>query len=459
MSSILGSNFASPPKQENPKHHSEYPTRPTHEPAERKLKEIYNEMRSRQIKAITNHGAMRSDPFFIPDQKAQQAAQSLTDPIQKSAVSLNGDVTVDDRRCLAISAILNSPKMNRWTPEFYKLQERLKNEFGEYGLTFSEEQPEVGGGQLHWTLMQLVGFPDYEAEIESKQDPVYFSQEYLDCVKDSLMVGGLDSAMHITYVGVIAVGTGLLMVGVPSLDINEARDIVRNRLADHNLPLKEPFVNDIVHSTLYRVVGDAENMPKDLHVRLLALAKEYEDVVLGKTILSKFQIGPASWRVLREEIEKTPPALQWSVPVNTAHENYQQSVLDEEGHLGRQHHTISGALGVTLAKELRQKLSRQTSKYESNDGVVITPSPSKESKEGKEITEMQNVEHEVREMIDEVKIHDAVPHVDQAVGDVNMQDNAATITGVSGANLALELRKRLEEEQNQLNNLYYTDFY
>ena len=92
------------------------------------------------------------------------------------------------------------------------------------------------------------------------------------------MVGGLDTGIHIQYVGVVLVATGLLMVGVPSLDINAARDVVRNRLSDNNLPIKEPFVNDIVHSTLYRVAGDPAEMPSDLHIRLMKLAKEFEDV-------------------------------------------------------------------------------------------------------------------------------------------------------------------------------------
>ena len=239
------------------------PSRPTDEDSAAKLHKIYDEMRSRQRKAIQKAGALRSDPYFVPD------GLISANPDATPSDALSGpDMSTDDRRCLAISSIVDESTEAHWTPAFLELQRRLQDEFAPYGLTFSQTPPKVGGGQLHWTLMQLVGFPDYDAEV-LQEDTVYLSPEYLDCVQDSLTVGGLDTGIHITYVGVILVATGLLMIGVPSLDINEARDIVRSRLELNKLPLKEPFVKDIVHSTLYRVAGDASNMPKDLHRHLM----------------------------------------------------------------------------------------------------------------------------------------------------------------------------------------------
>lgn len=205
--------------------------RPSDKVASAKLKSIYDEMRSRQLKAIEKAGTLRSDQFFVPDAKV--AGEGF---VPSDAISGEGDV--DDRRCLAISAIVDSSVRSSWTGAFRELQRRLKEEVGQYGLIFSQDPPVVGGGQLHWTLMQLVGFPDYDVEVDQPENSVYLSSEYMDCVQDSLTVGGLDAAIHIQYVGVIVVATGLLMVGIPSLDINEARDSVRSRLADGRLPLK-----------------------------------------------------------------------------------------------------------------------------------------------------------------------------------------------------------------------------
>ena len=113
-------------------------------------------------------------------------------------------------------------------------------------------------GQLHWTIMQLVGFNDYETKIEQQQQPqtpTYSQEDYVDCIQDSLTCGGCDSTLEIQFVGVIAVATGLLMIGVcPHLDMNDVRERLRSRLQMQNLPLKEPFVNDIIHSTLFRVL-------------------------------------------------------------------------------------------------------------------------------------------------------------------------------------------------------------
>ena len=59
------------------------------------------------------------------------------------------------------------------------------------------------------------------------------------------------------------------------------------------LPLLEPFVNDIVHSTIFRVTGDPATHPPDLLDRLLALAAEFENEVLGTVILDRFQVRHA----------------------------------------------------------------------------------------------------------------------------------------------------------------------
>jgi len=470
--------------------------RPTHDASASKLHEIYDEMRTRQRKAIEKAGTMRSDPFFVPDAELNGTGLVPAD-------ALSGDVSTDDRRCLAVSSVIDDSVDCHWTDAFHDLQRRLKDEFSPYGLTFSQHPPPVGAGQLHWTLIQLVGFPDYDTEVLLKQSgdaatstastandgtnqSAFLSPEYLDCVQDSLTVGGLDTGIHIRYAGVVLVATGLLMVGVPSLDINAARDVVRNRLSDNNLPLKEPFVNDIVHSTLYRVAGDSAGMPKDLHIRLMKLAKEFENVNLGTVVLNKFQIGPASWRVLSHEMEATPPARKWELPVETPSESFNENLLNERGY------TVSGASGAKLAKELRQVLSRQTSEIDDRKGQVVVDSGPpfmrplsssrvEDSQEGnmdspgKKLSqntagvigmdEMKNVHEEVRERIDTLNVRDSIPQAcpakveEDANTSGSKQDSAATISGSAGLALAQELQKKLMEEQRALDRMYYTDFY
>jgi hypothetical protein len=421
--------------------------RPSDKVASAKLKSIYDEMRSRQLKAIEKAGTLRSDQFFVPDAKV--AGEGF---VPSDAISGEGDV--DDRRCLAISAIVDSSVRSSWTGAFRELQRRLKEEVGQYGLIFSQDPPVVGGGQLHWTLMQLVGFPDYDVEVDQPENSVYLSSEYMDCVQDSLTVGGLDAAIHIQYVGVIVVATGLLMVGIPSLDINEARDSVRSRLADGRLPLKEPFVNDIIHSTLYRVAGDPADMPVDLHHKLIKLAKEFENVTLGSVILEKLQIGPASWRVLKSEMECTPALRKWELPVETPSEKYNAKILSEEGGTGRECYTVSGASGANLAKELRQVIRKQRSHSINIEDPVLDAAIG----DGKKSA--------VSERIGAFDLRKNAPHVPQASADQvsayeedYARDNMATLTGAGGIALAQELQKKLAEEQRALDNLFYTDFY
>lgn len=449
--------------------------RPVHKAASSKLHEIYDEMRNRQKKAILQANSMRSDPYFVPDHKIKiDHSSSSSDSI---AASLSGDVSVDKRRCFAISAIIDNDDNHvrcSWKDKYFELQDRLKEEFGHYGLTFSQEPPVVGGGQLHWTLMQLVGFSDYSHHVENDEeessegvDSTFLSSEYLDCIQDSLTVGGLDTAIHMHYVGVIAVATGLLMIGVPSLDINETRDVVRARLKQHNLPLMEPFVNDIVHSTLFRVAGDSKDIPPDLHHRILKLAEEYKDVSLGTVVLSKFQIGPASWRLLQNEIADTPPVRQWVLPIVTPCENYNATIVSEEDGMGRECYTISGASGNNLAKEVRNFLNKQDSRSEHPDNstqqplLSISPNGSQYSNSMQRMQDMKNDIFEVRERIDVAHVRDSVPRIldTEKNEGYTLENSSYTLTGIGGANLALELKKKLDEEQKLIDNAYYTDFY
>lgn len=165
------------------------------------------------------------------------------------------------------------------------------------------------------------------------------------------------------------------MVGIPQnddLNINRARDALRENLQKNNYPIKEPFVNDIVHSTLFRVCGKHENLPKDLHVRLMKVAKKYENVDLGLVILNKFQIGPASWRVLPQEIKETPAIREWELnPYQNPENKFIEAIVEKDAKVNSTF-TVSGATAHNLAKEVRRQvlLNRQNSSNDEKESTT-----------------------------------------------------------------------------------------
>lgn len=328
------------------------------------LTEIYSEMRSRQLACIQKAGSFRSDPFF-----SYSICNSDNEDIESKEEAKHAPKE-DSRRCFAISSIIDRQHSEHceWSPAYEELQATLQDL---PGLRFVDNADSYNDheciGQLHWTLMQLVGFADHENEFpgEKNSSCPYLTSEYLNCVQDSLMVGGMDCAITIRFVGVIAVSTGLLMVGIPSLDINSARDTLRQRLEEKNLPLLEPFVNDIVHSTLFRVVSiesddddssrEGDDISKDLHDQLIQISKKYENVDLGNVTLNRFQIGPASWRMLSSELNQTRPSKEWTLPSTRRKPKYVHN--SKELCYQDSCHTISAGSGAKLAQEIRMRLA------------------------------------------------------------------------------------------------------
>jgi hypothetical protein len=215
---------------------------------------------------------------------------------------------------------------------------------------------------------------------------------------------------------------------------------------------------------------------------------------LGSVILSNFQIGPASWRVLKSEMEATPPLRTWNLPVLTSTENYHATVLTDGS---RECYTVSGASGVNLAKELKQVLlSRQDSSNTNNDLELSNTSPNNDdnnnnnnsvtnNKETDDIIsqEFYQMKNDIINMTNQIANTDIeVMTRDSSLfqmfsnnqetqnnnttsttdsSNIPLQENPSshTLTGIGGAKLALELRKKLEEEQKLLDKLYYSDFY
>jgi len=254
------------------------------------MDKIYSEMRERNLNNVQTKG------FSIDNQISHYTAEAR-----------------DPRRCLALSTF----PTYEWSAEGTRLMETLLKEFGNSpDVVLYEENPasdvegeDIRRGKLHWTLMQIMGFAVYPPENGRA------TQSYGESV-EALSTGEMGSAFKIHYQGVIAVGTGLVLVGVCDQDINAARNTLREGLKEGaseegGTPFMEPFVNNIVHSTILRFSGgDGQG---EIAAKVLSIAKEFESSKLGVGIVDQLRVGECSWRMLECEIEDTPPCHVWQL--------------------------------------------------------------------------------------------------------------------------------------------------
>ena len=156
---------------------------------------------------------------------------------------------------------------------------------------------------LHFTLLQILGFNDYLANVESFNAN---KEKYLSIVKNVL---SKYLPFDITFRGVIAIKSGkfissnlkgLIMTGFPSIDVNSTiRKDLDAELEAQNL-YKRSYTNNIVHSTILRFSFQEQNLAK----RLLCLAEGYRDCYFGKLTVDSFEVGHSSWRMQSNEISR-----------------------------------------------------------------------------------------------------------------------------------------------------------
>jgi hypothetical protein len=207
----------------------------------------------------------------------------------------------------------------------------------------------------------------------------------------------------------------------------------------------EPFCNNIVHSTLFRVTKDDthHDSDDDLHVRLLSLAKEYEEAYLGTVTLDKFQVGPASWRMRPDEMQETPPWRTWTLPqVHPANA--------KNAHEPRLCYTVSGAAGDTLAKEILQVVINNNNNNDGGGDGAQNPVDS--------ILLQQpiTIDSTSTHTNDDDDSNDPTPIVDYTI------TNAATLTGAGGLLLAQEVERIMVKDTPDapvLDDAYFKDFH
>lgn len=178
----------------------------------------------------------------------------------------------------------------------FVLNKQFTQVLREAGSLFSNQvvyslDPEVASTQalLHCTIFQFFGVesidPRFQPEVLKQYDEVL--SDVLSQVPP----------FTVTYAGIIAVPSGLLMYGYPSININSMRDEIRAKLDERHILYKEPYKSDIVHSTLMRLRNPVAP------TELLNFAKKYGDTDLGTLRVTDVALCYASWRMRPNEVK------------------------------------------------------------------------------------------------------------------------------------------------------------
>ncbi|HSX39804.1 MAG TPA: hypothetical protein VLI92_04430 [Candidatus Saccharimonadales bacterium] len=192
--------------------------------------------------------------------------------------------TAPDKRVgLAILALYESFEDENLT----KLTNEVKTAFPSQ-IVYTQKPKGPLEASIHFTFMQIFGVLSEEAGI-SKINLDQYKPIISDSFKDL-------EPFEVVFKHVIAVPTGLVIAGYPSIDINIYRDNLRNLIKKSGLPFSEPYYTVAVHSNLLRLCCD-ESADK-----ILAFANKYKEIELGKLQVSKFIFGFGTWKVLPNEI-------------------------------------------------------------------------------------------------------------------------------------------------------------
>jgi hypothetical protein len=223
---------------------------------------IYSEMKSRNQKLLEEKG-----PQY--------------DPLLNS---------IDYRRCLAIYSF-GQFDMNSTFYHFIDKVFKLFPEQDVYTIN-AHNDPRFHNNdkpRLHHTFLQLVTFSESQ-HIDSYLKHIDFFENLISSIP----------IYEIYFYKLILVPTGLLMVGIPTVDLNQHRDRIRKAMLEHGVPIMEPYKNDIVHSTLFRF----PSAPSEEQLKKLKkLVDLYSDTFFGKATIDQLSISRCSWKMAPRELE------------------------------------------------------------------------------------------------------------------------------------------------------------
>ncbi len=207
----------------------------------------YKEIKERNKKLVNTHG-IKYDKVLLKEEK-------------------------DERLCLAIFSNINNLKLKEIQSELKELNNTC---------VYYENNNSPFNGTLHFTLLQLLGF-DHFKDLE---DPSILVK-LIPFLKEIL-------PLKIRYKYIILTPSCIILCGLPDKDINECRKKIRKELKDF---IKEPYLNNICHSTLCRFTGDIDTE------KLNKIIEKYENYDFGETEITSFNIGYGTWKLNDYEIK------------------------------------------------------------------------------------------------------------------------------------------------------------
>ena len=194
---------------------------------------------------------------------------------------------VDKRLCVAAYTWFDG-----WMPSenWSTFLKDIKSEFSRQNVYDVARDAE---NVLHHTVIQLVGFGDYQVNVDKFSQR---QQQYLEVLQE--VIAPL-MPFDITYRGATAIQSGLVLFGYPSIDVNvKIRTKLYEKYGMAGLYTRQ-YVNNIVHSTIVRLSRPEEGVNK----RLLAIADKYQDTYFGTLKVAKFEVGHSSWRMQTSELK------------------------------------------------------------------------------------------------------------------------------------------------------------
>jgi len=173
------------------------------------------------------------------------------------------------KNCLAIWSWLDQSEFNSSFFEFLDFIASMN-----IGIPYCLKKNEKKG-RIHFTLMQCISFDQFESEFNL--DSFHKSKSFIHQQIDPL-------DFEIEWKEIILIQNGIVMVGIPTIDINH----IRNKIIQH-LKFKEPYLNNIIHSTLLRF--DRELDKSELEILKLKI-KDIKN--FGNSKINRFYYDVAS---------------------------------------------------------------------------------------------------------------------------------------------------------------------
>jgi hypothetical protein len=142
----------------------------------------------------------------------------------------------------------------------------------DFGIIYTLETS-IEYGRLHFTLLQCFGFETNEVnsyDLEKNKNNIL---KLIPC------------DFYIEWKELVLIQTGIIMLGIPSIDLND----IRNNLVEQ-FDFKEPYLNNIVHSTVLRFNHKLNQDQLELLQSKIENTKNF-----GRSTIKKFDFGKASW--------------------------------------------------------------------------------------------------------------------------------------------------------------------